>query len=328
MKRNTFALALLFVASIATASGCRGGEPPGLSSDPPTEVTRIADSGFVRPMDAVPSVDGSEFYFTAYTQPASPDEESLPAVFRVDANGGAPEILHAGAPLSYPTGLVLGPKGENVFIADQRVAIDEDADEDIVEGNPQGAIYAVPVTGGAPTALATSGIGVPSGLALSVDGSTLYVSGWAPDLTAAVFTLPVGGGTAQTLYAGAPLRSPTGIHVDKDNVAWVMDHMIGELGTTGGLYAIDTDGNITTIIDGLRLGVPAGVSLTAGGGVAVIPNRDDDDQTRLTAITLADGAVENIEAGAIGDPAGLRTARGATVFAIVDSENNAIYRGQ
>ena len=69
------------------------------------------------PVDATPSPDGSEVYFSATTRRADPDGlgfERLPAVFKVSAKGGPITKLHEGAPLSAPFGIT---------VSDDRVGI-------------------------------------------------------------------------------------------------------------------------------------------------------------------------------------------------------------
>jgi hypothetical protein len=76
------------------------------------------------------------------------------------------------------------------------------------------------------------------------------------------------------------------------------------------------------------MGTPGGVSLTAGGGVAVMPTRDEDGHAQLTTVDIASGDMSQVSAPDMIDPAGLRTARSAGVFAVVDSEGGAIYRAE
>jgi hypothetical protein len=76
------------------------------------------------------------------------------------------------------------------------------------------------------------------------------------------------------------------------------------------------------------MGTPGGVSLTAGGGTAVMPSRDESGNAQLTSVNIKSGEMVQTSAPGMIDPAGLRTARKANVFAVVDSEGGAIYRAE
>jgi len=78
----------------------------------------------------------------------------------------------------------------------------------------------------------------------------------------------------------------------------------------------------------LRMGTPGGCSLTAGGGTAVMPTRDADGNAQLTTVQLATGEVEQIAMPGVADPTGVRTARKAGVFALVDSSAGKIFIAQ
>lgn len=301
---------------------------PELPTEPPTRLSLVAQGGFASPADAVASPDGSTFFFTAYTTGVP----ARAAVFRVASSGGTAEPMHAGAPLGYPTGLVMSCDGATLFVADQGIASmpsEPDADEELagVEG-PDGGLYTIATAGGAPERLAADGIAIPSGLAMGPDCATLYVTGWNADGEPALFSVPATGGAARTIHAGAPLRSPTGVHVDADRVAWVMDHLAGNEQGEGVLFAITEDGETTPVIGGLRMGTPGGVSLVAGGGTAVIPTRDEAGDGQLITVHIATGEMTVVPAPDMEDPAGLRTARSAGVFAVVDSEGSAIWRAE
>ncbi|MEM9188180.1 MAG: hypothetical protein AAGF12_03345 [Myxococcota bacterium] len=315
------ALALAGVACSSSDDG--SGEP---AAGAPARVTLVTNSGFIRPGDAVSSHDGETFYFTGYTDA----EDSLPAVFSVPSAGGSAQTLVAGTPLEYTTGLVMSCDNETLFVADQGRTLEADVDDEELaseDGADDGAIHAISTADGSITQLSAEGIAVPSGLALSVDCTTLYITGWNMAGVPAVFTLPVAGGAATEIHAGDPLVSPTGVHVDADNVAWVMDHITEGADGPGALFAI-TNGSVTEVVSNLSLGSPGGVSLTSAGGTAVIPTRDDEGNAQLLSISIASGEISITQVADLTDPAGIRTARDAAIFALVDSEGNAIYRAE
>jgi sugar lactone lactonase YvrE len=278
-----------------------------LPSDPPTRVEMISTGGFTSPTDAVASLDGSEFYFTAVNEP------SEPAVFKVEAIAGSTAVvLAAGEPLESPIGLVLSCDGKTLYVADI--------------GGEAGLVLSIPVAGGTLTDLAVTGVVRPGGLAMGPDCKKLYATGRTDDGLPGLFEIPIAGGTARTVWMGEPLMSPTGLHVDADGVAWVMDHRSPGENGEGVLFAIASDGSAATeVISDLRMGTFGGVSLTAGGGVAVMPTVDADGRGQLTSVEIASGAMKQLATPEITDPSGLRTARRAGVFAVVDSEGGAIY---
>jgi DNA-binding beta-propeller fold protein YncE len=296
------------LAAPLALSGCSSSND--LPSDPPKRVEKVTSEGFTSPTDAVASLDGRELYFTAY------DLEKQPAVFRTAASGGSTaEKLAAGEPLESPLGLVLSCDGKTLYVADI--------------GGDAGAVLSIGTSGGALTDLAVTGIVRPGGLAMGPDCATLFATGRTDDGKPALFSISTQGGAAATVWAGEPLSSPTGVHVDDAGVAWVMDHRATGAQGEGVLFAIPADGSAATeVISDLRMGTFGGVSLTAGGGVAVMPTVDAEGRGQLTSVEIASGTMQQLAAPELVDPAGLRTARAAGVFAVVDSEGGAIYRAE
>jgi len=281
-----------------------------LPSDPPKSIERVAAGGFTSPTDAVASLDGREFYFAAY------DDAKVPAIFKVAATSGSTaQKLAEGEPLESPLGLVLSCDGKTLFIADI--------------GGETGAVLSTSTDSGALTDLAVTGIVRPGGLAMGPDCKMLFATGRTEDGAPALFKIALTGGAATQVWTGEPLMSPTGLHVDSDGVAWVMDHRAPGATGEGVLFAIPQDGSSAKeVISDLRMGTFGGVSLTAGGGVAVMPTLDGDGKGQLTSVEIASGEMKQLAAPDLIDPSGLRTARRAAVFAVVDSEGGAIYRAE
>jgi hypothetical protein len=303
------ALAALTAAPFVALVGC--GSDDGLPKDPPSQVTKVTSGGFTSPTDAVASPDGKTFYFAAY------DETNEPAIYRVaSAPGSTPEVLAVSDPLSTPIGLLMSCDGNTLYIADM--------------GGEAGAIFSLSTAGGgAVTDLGVTGIVRPSSLAMRSDCNTIHASGKTEDGLPALFSLGTLGGAASIIYKGDPLVSPTGMYVDNDGVTWLLDHRAaGEQGE-GVLWAIPADGSsVTAVASNLAMGTTGGCSLTAGGGTAVVPTRDADGNAQLTSIHIASGEMQQLATPDIIDPSGLRTARGAGVFAVVDSEAGAIFRAE
>jgi DNA-binding beta-propeller fold protein YncE len=310
-KRVLWALSSAHIALV----GCSP-STEDLPTEPPTSVTKVTSGGFSSPSDVVASPDGSTFYFAAY------NDQKQPTIFKTSSEtGSSAEPLHTGYPLGAPMGLVLSCDGGTLFVADL-AASDPD-------GNFSGDILAMSTAGGRMSRLGVAGLARPSGLAMHPDCKTVYITGRTDDGQPALLSMSTGGGSASVVYAGEPLVAPTGLHVDTDGVAWVMDHLADGAGGAGVLWAIPSDGSAATeVASGLRMGTPGGVSLTAGGGTAVMPTRDADGVGQLTTVNIATGETIQVPAPDIVDPAGLRTARKAGVFAIVDSEASTIYKAQ
>ncbi|HKE88031.1 MAG TPA: hypothetical protein VKB50_29950 [Vicinamibacterales bacterium] len=272
------------------ARSIRGGAPTG--------VTLVARGGFKSPVDAVASPEGKTFYFSART------EGGEPAVFRVSSHpGSVATVMVTGAPLSAPRGLVLSCDGSTLYVA-----------------GGDSPIYELPTAGGALRDLGVTGIREIAGLAIGTDCGTLFASGRTADNRPALFRINAGGGSAQVVFAGAPLVAPTGLYVDRSGVTWVMDLGANQ---TGALYAVPPDGSAAKLVGGdlPTSNVFAGVSLISSGDTAVIATRG-----QLTTIELASGERSDVPVPGIIAPAGLRTARRAAVFAIADIGGDAIFR--
>lgn len=297
---------LVVIASAPAALiGCHASD-----SDAPTSVSQVTSGGFQSPTDAVASPDGRTFYFAAW------DMDQQPALFAVSSEpGSTPTALVTGEPLDAPLGLVLSCDGDTLYVADM--------------GGEAGALLSVPISGGPATVLDTAGMTRPGSLAMAPDCSSLFASGRLDDSTPALFHIPMTGGAARVVYQGAPLIAPTGLHVDSQGTAWLMDHRAQGVNGEGVLFAITADGSkATEVMSNLRMGTPGGVSLTVGGATAVMPTLDADGNAQLTSVDIATGEVNQLATPALKDPAGLRTARDAGVFALVDAETATIYRAQ
>jgi hypothetical protein len=314
------ALAALLVACGGGGGGDDDGDSDGpgqLPTEPPEEVVMLTNEGFTDPMDAVASPDGETFYFTAYTD----DAARLAGIFSVPAAGGAVSVLASGPPLEHPAGLLVTADGSSLIVSDMGVQAGESG-EDGAESS-QSVLYTISTSGGALSAMSSGGISEAVGLALGPDEETLYVAGYTTDGEPALFKMPITGGTAEVVLAGAPLEQPAGLYVDGDSVAWFMDPRPSR-GNGGVLWAIDPEGEASEVVSNLALADPAGVSLVAGGGTAVIPISNEDGPGQLLTVNIDSGDTTLVES-TMKSPAGIRTARQAGVFAVADSEGDAIH---
>ncbi len=320
MNRMGIALSI----AVLGLAACSDDPDPPVTPMPPTEVSLVATGEFESPLDGVASPDGMTFYFTAYDTSAAANAESSAAIYSVPSAGGTPTVLFEGPPLEDPTGLVLSCDGETLYVADLSYSEGADIDGDDADLAP---LHQFDLAGNQLSPFSVTGIAEATGLALGVDCNTLYVTGYTLDREPALFSVPVAGGAATVVKSGAPLVSPTGVHIDVDNVAWVMDQL-PDNGTGGVLFAITADGATTEVIDQLRMSEPAGVSLVSAGGIAVIPNRDPDGNSYLLTVDTATGDTTVVETPEIVESSGIRTAREAPVMIVVDQDGNAIYRAE
>ncbi len=315
------------LAGLVTLAAACGQDSEGLPTTPPTQVTRLAltttlDTRFTEATDAVASPDGSRFYFIARTV----ERIARPAIFSVPSQGGAVTRLAVGAPLGEPTGLLMSCDGSTLYVADLSYQETEAPEEGGADS--AGALFTLDPATGTLVRLTADGIDAPAGLAMSDDCSELYVTGYDEIGLPALFTLPAQGGTATIVTSGDPLVTPAGVFVDEDDIAWVMDHGTNLAEAPGLLYAIDPDGTVTTVLEGLRLGDPGGVSLAAGGRTAVIPDVDNAGQARLVSVDTMTGERQELLVPEGRRPGGIRTARNAGVFVVTDNEGGAIFRAE
>jgi sugar lactone lactonase YvrE len=118
-------------------------------------------------------------YFTGH-DPA-PGKNGAPGVFSIPATGGTVTTIAEGPPFVDPSGIAVGSNGI-LYIADTSA---------IPAPGAQGAsiIKVDTNNGNAATLFSTSMVvGYPAGVALSLDGTTLYVSSLAPGTSPGLLT--------------------------------------------------------------------------------------------------------------------------------------------
>jgi sugar lactone lactonase YvrE len=296
--------------AVTASFGC-GALDDGLPTGAPTKVEMVADQGFQNAGAVAASPDGKTFYVAAY------DDEQQPGVFAVAAADGKVTPLHVGAPLSYPTDLATSCDGDTIYVGDLLLASSADAivgDFDTA-GTLGAPIHRLSLDGDIKP-LEAQGIGRAAGLVIDTECEVLYVAGFDEEDQPAVFTLPLEGGAATVLYSGAPLVSPTGIHVDANRIAWVMDHSAANEQGEGMLFSIDEDGTIAAVASGLAMGRHGGVSLAPGGVTAVIPVGDEIAGSRLLTANTKTGQMGEMATPEIERPTGVAAAREAPVMVV------------
>lgn len=279
-------------------AGC-GAAAPALGDGLIKSADVATQSGaFQAPRDSTPDPDATTIYFTAAG-------EQGPAVFRVPASGGEAVALASGAPFVDPVGIAISGDARRLYVADPGA----------------GQIFALPVEGGTPTALAGSHGSAPRGLAVAGAGDQelLYFTGVDPsDGQPAVLKLPAGG-AASVVAKGAPLVAPDGIAITESGVLYVSDRSAGGNGL-GAIFKIEA-GAVSPVVKQVRVGDPAGVALTRDDRVLLVsalqPDRDSDQVLLVDLATLATGSVtqgiaQNQRAG------GVHRARNSNVFSWAD----------
>jgi len=275
------------------------------------------------PVDATPSPDGSQVYFLAFASVTDADgleTTRVPAVYRA-VPGGAAVKLHEGPPLLSPFGITISDDGQTLFLADS--SADQDDSEDGAERS-DGRVFAMPVMGGTPTALAgTEGLR-PTGLEAS--GDALYVTGVKAGVPG-LYRTGLAGGGLQAVATGTPLLDPGGVAVTREGDAYVVD--TGSEGAEGVALAsvvkVSRDGKIEVVADGLTVGHPAGIALVHDESAVLVSGFDGAEGTdRVFRVDLADRKVRRFGGPIAGfaDSAGLHRARQVDVFAWADSQAN------
>ncbi len=175
--------------------------------------------------------------------------------------------------------------------------------------------------------------GTPTGLALSPDGKTLYVSDTGNDVVVKVDTTAATPPAALTVVAGkvgveaAPtngpgtsssLHDPSGLATDASGNLYIADslnHQVERLDTTGALRVFAGNGRAAAAVPGAAtsssLNKPSAVAVDASGNVLVADagNRTVDKVDPLSGVLSVVGST-----GATGSPTALSVDLSGTVF--------------
>lgn len=308
------------LVSLLAAAGCNAdGGDASLPTTPPTKVELVTDSGFRNAGAVESSPDGATFYAAAF------DEQDRPGIFAIDAETGNVTALHVGEPLLYPADLAISCDGSTLYVADQGLGIPDSEFGDPVEPAEQvGGILALATDGSSIDRLASTGVMRAAGIVMDTDCDALFVTGTSDMGQPALFTVPTAGGAAKTVHEGAPLVSPTGVHVDEADVAWVMDHGARNGEGEGLLFAITLEGDVSEVVGGLGMGRHGGVSLVPGGTTAVIPVSNERGESQLITANTENGEVNTVPTPHIAHPTGTAAARNAPVMVVAGEQSISI----
>lgn len=268
------------------------------------------------PMDAVPSPDGKQIYFIAFSTVADEDGIGtlrLPAIFKA-APGAAPQKLFEGSPLGAPFGITISDDGQTLFIADSGADTSEDRSD--------GKVFSMSVAGGTPTPLAgTDGL-APGGI--EAQGDSLYVTG-RQNGQPGVFKMGLGGGNVTALATGGPFVDPSGVAVAKDGTVYVVDSG-SPMGAQSFASVVKVAaGKTEVLVDGLSVGHPAGIALVKDETAVLVSALDPATSTdRVYRVELASRQKRELSStiGDFSESAGLHRARQADVFAWADTHAN------
>lgn len=257
------------------------------------------------PWDAVPSPDGTTFYFTAV------GSDGVAGVFSVPASGGDPQTVFSGSPLVTPLGIAISTDGQTLYVTDAWSA-----------GANGNAVFAVNIAAASVQAIEGTRGTEPQGIEVaSLNGADqIFFTGMNPnDGQPALYTIAAGAPTI--LLQGAPLVAPSGVVAAQDGSIYILDRLASGNGL-GSVLRI-RDGVAETIAPNVRTGAQlAGLALTMDETTLLVSSLDSQAGTaQVLAIDLAtlqtsiinDVIGENTSAG------GLHRAHSDNVFAWVDS---------
>jgi DNA-binding beta-propeller fold protein YncE len=316
--KGTILPGLLLFAAVTGCGGGGGGDD--LPNTPPTTVELVVDEAFTNAGGIAVSSDGEEFYVLAT------DADGKTGIFTVDVVAKTAAPLHVGD-LLYPSDVAISCDDETLFVSDMGApAAEYDIGGPEGPGAPKpGGIYTVSTGSGELAMLPTTGIGSAAGVVVSTDCASLFVSGFTPEGMPAVWKLATAGGAAEIVHSGAPLVSPTTLHVDADQVVWLMDHGARGDEGEGSLFAITPAGEVSSAASGLAMGRIGGVSLVPGGLTAVVPVNEEGGRGMLVTANTQTGAKDVMPTPDASFLTGTAAARSAPVMGLA-TESGAIFQ--
>jgi DNA-binding beta-propeller fold protein YncE len=242
-------------------------QEPAVINDAVSAITPVAAgsaAGFHTPMDATPDPDGNQIYFTALSAQGA-------GVFKAPVAGGTAVTLTVGAPLTMPVGLVVSTDGQTLYVADTGATLTATKAAASTAVTTSGAIFTLPSSGGNPVPIAATLHTAPRGLTLIQENNVdmIYFTGTAPeDGQPAVMKVPASGGELTVLEKGGQLVAPVGIAVNGAGVIYVADagaagNGLGTVFKFNPHHHLASNSHAERLADRVRLGSPAGITLTA-----------------------------------------------------------------
>ncbi len=280
----------------------------------PTAATLFTrNDSFSTPLTVALTSSGATAYFTARTP------GGVATLFRSTGGTSAPTVVPVtGVPLVFPTGLAIGADDAHLYIADQAASRGG-----AVFGTEEGALLSIATEGGAATAINIGMLRRPRAVAVHGSPEQLTFIAFQDDGTPVVArTAASGGGTATVIASGAgdsPLRDPSALAVAADGTVYLTDARAD--GGLGAVFRIAPAGTPVRILRHLRMGLPAGIALSADERHVLVAGWDvETGPGRLTwAATDGTGAMSPAAFGTpITSPAGVARAHGSDTYGIAD----------
>ena len=268
--------------------------------------TVASQSGeFAGLLDTASDPDGTTFYFTGISP-------SGPAVFKVASTGGQATVVFAGAPFVSPTGIAVSGDGRQLYVADPRVWAGP---------GRLGQIFVLPVGGGRPQPLRGADGGNARGVEIVSEGGqeTVYYTGSFKSGTSGIYKIASTGADGPTVvFEGAPIVNADSVAVSRAGVVYFTD--LGDSDNPGSVGKIE-GGVVSSVVDSVRLGHPAGIALSLDESyIAISSLQPYKNRAQVLSVDLVTFEVSATTNGLPPNPgpAGLHRARNAPIFAWAD----------
>jgi uncharacterized repeat protein (TIGR01451 family) len=292
------------------------GSPFGcLTSDPSlVACTQLSDNSFTEPVDVAVSPDGLNAYAADYVN------DSVDVFARDPATGALTALADpAGAGLFGASAVAVSPDGQNVYVASEGDGTGHDGAIDEFSRNSStgalteiGCISDVDTISGCSTVTDATGIGDPVSIAISPDGTTVYVVGQYDEAVAAFSRAP-GGLLTQ-------LSSPYDCVTSEGSGC-------GTVSAPGLLNAQ----SVTVSPDGDTVYVAAGGGVSAGDIDAFDRDEDTGELTQLTTGASGQGCLSttpltncNADLTGLDGAAGLAVSPDATSVYVTSESNDSL----
>lgn len=237
-----------------------------------------------------------------------------PVVVGVDTSLGTITELYAGDPLVQPSGLALSPDGQTLYISDVAATT--------VSDTMSGGVFEMPVSGAVLTELGVSdAIDLPGDVAISADGSTLYVSALNSAGTPGIYTLSANGGTPALFYSGSRLAEPLALTVSPDGASvYVID---GSSAAKRGALLEISGGQASVLAQDFHIAFPGGVTVSEDGAWLFYTTYGPEG---VYALSADGGMTELLDTqGLLVIPTGISVAGGNLWISDASDENGDIF---
>jgi DNA-binding beta-propeller fold protein YncE len=232
-------------------------QPPGFVDNADDPLEDAVTAAFTTSADLVEATDVAANTTSLYVVGFNTAGEA--AVFGVDTSTGATTELYSGDPLVQPTGLALSADGQYLYVSD--------AGANTQTGDMVGGVFEIPTSGGAAAEVGAGDvIDMPGDVALSADGTMLYVSGFDSSGDPAIFSIDTGSWAITEEHAGSPLAEPLALAANPDGSELYVLDATAAGGQNPAIIAIDTGFSSTaTLATGFDIAFPGGLAVAEDG---------------------------------------------------------------